>query len=280
MAANTKSLECPQCGAPTVVRETRSVERGVVRRRRSCSNGHDSLSWEFAEARLVRKRDGRLVVFDADKLRQAVFKAIRGLDPVPPIEPIIVAATEAMSTSPERTGDAISTIEIGNIVLEGLRIADSSGVAALRFGSVFLRDRHFPDAHALLEAIENPDVVSLHVLKRRRSSYRQNPDDSRVLIEPFNYRKLRASIAKALRKTDFENKVEEVLTKVVRQAELESEPAWVESRVVRRDIPAARIGQLVLEQLRDMAWVPYARYLSVFDPPQFLRESGKTEVPT
>jgi len=119
----------------TKVIDSRSAEEGAsIRRRRECIYcGHRFTTYERAAYQpMVRKRDGRLEPFAADKVRFGIEHALADR-PVPAgLVEELVLATESLFSPKE---PVVSAAEIGDMVLEGLRAADE--VAYLRFASVY-----------------------------------------------------------------------------------------------------------------------------------------------
>jgi transcriptional repressor NrdR len=129
-------MRCQMCrSVDTKVVDSRSAEEGrAIRRRRECTQcGHRFTTYERATYQpLVRKRDGRLEPFSADKVRSGIEQALADR-PVPAdtVE-ALVTQTEGLF-NPETS--IVSAGEIGDIVLRGLRAIDE--VAYLRFASVY-----------------------------------------------------------------------------------------------------------------------------------------------
>ena len=72
-------MECPRCGQPTRVLESRAADDGAAtRRRRECSQcGRRFTTYERREREpiFIRKRDGQRQRFDRTKLRAALLRA-------------------------------------------------------------------------------------------------------------------------------------------------------------------------------------------------------------
>jgi len=129
-------MRCPMCRSDeTKVIDSRVAEDGMsIRRRRECIEcGHRFTTFERAVyQQMVRKRDGRLETFSADKVRSGIEQALADR-PVPPgLVEALVAGTENLF-SPKNA--IVAAAAIGDMVLEGLRAADE--VAYLRFVSVY-----------------------------------------------------------------------------------------------------------------------------------------------
>ena len=119
----------------TKVIDSRSAEEGKsIRRRRECIEcGHRFTTFERATYQpLVRKRDGGLEPFSADKVRSGIEQALADR-PVPAgtVEALVLDAESLFG--PETS--IVSAAVIGDTVLAGLRAADE--VAYLRFASVY-----------------------------------------------------------------------------------------------------------------------------------------------
>ncbi len=105
-----------------------------IRRRRECIYcGHRFTTFERpAYEQMVRKRDGRLEPFSANKVRIGIEQALAD-SPVPAgLVEALVLETESLF-SPKTP--VVPAADIGDTVLEGLRAADE--VAYLRFASVY-----------------------------------------------------------------------------------------------------------------------------------------------
>ena len=251
--------------------ETRQVEDGAaLRRRRICSQGHRFTSWESAGSQFVRKRQGWLERFDEGKLRRAIEKA--SLEASPPIDadPVVLDVVRAMHRAPLLTGDAISTFEIGRIVLRRLHEQDPTGICALRFGSVFLRHRHFNTQEELIAAIATETQgLMLYVAKSHERERLELAKRGRVL-EAFNHGKLRRAIKRALDKTPYEGLLEQLVDEVAATAHEQAQEVR-DGKHRYRVIDAEAIGRLVLQRLHATDWVAYARFLSVFNRDEFER---------
>lgn len=140
-------MQCPQCGSPSRVLESRPADDGAaVRRRRECSScGVRFTTFErVAVDRLyVRKRDDRRQPFDGEKLRAALVRAAHKRDVSASQIHGIVAAVEGEATA---SGGAIAAKRIGEICLERLRRLDHG--AYLQFAGTL------PGANADFAAVE------------------------------------------------------------------------------------------------------------------------------
>jgi transcriptional regulator NrdR family protein len=262
------AIHCPVCQSPSRVLETRALEADkVVRRRRICDNGHRYTTWEFVTADFVRKREGSLEPFDEDKLRRSIAKATADDAGVNP-DVLLGDIYAAMRSAPARNGDAITTVEVGTMVLRALHEQDPTGISALRYGSVFFRDRHFDSRDELLEAIDEIRDPMLFVAKRMDQGL-QDRVEGTGSVEPFNYRKLRRSLKRALEKTPTADNVERILELVASDAREAARTVEDASGVERREVDAHAIGEFVLRRLRQVDFAAYLRFLSAFNRPRF-----------
>jgi transcriptional repressor NrdR len=114
-------MQCPRCGSPSSVLETRAADSGAaVRRRRRCSKcGERFTTFErIAVDRLyVHKRDDRRQPFDPEKLRGALARAAHKRDVSTAEIQGIVAAVEGEATA---SGGVIDAARIGEICLDRL----------------------------------------------------------------------------------------------------------------------------------------------------------------
>ncbi len=128
-------MRCPYCGGDeTRVVDSRPADNGAaVRRRRSCTScDHRFTTYERISAVMVVKRDGRREMFDPDKVRIGVERALADR-PVPrgSVEDLIARVHSFVQAA----GVEVSSDQIGREVLDGLRDLDE--VAYLRFASVY-----------------------------------------------------------------------------------------------------------------------------------------------
>ncbi len=127
-------MRCPFCPASdTRVVDSRAADGGSsVRRRRLCTACERRFTtYERASiVPLVRKRDGRLEPFDAEKLRRGVARALADR-PIP--AKAVTRLVEDIEQNMAR--DVVSADEIGHAVLARLRELDE--VAYLRYASVY-----------------------------------------------------------------------------------------------------------------------------------------------
>ena len=137
-------MRCPYCNfSDTQVKDSRPTEdNAVIRRRRSCPQcGARFTTFERVQLRdlMVKKRDGKKVEFDRDKLARSIIIAFRKR-PVDSerIEKMITGIVRRLESS----GDSeILSSDIGEMVMDTLSEIDQ--VAYVRFASVY---RNFREA--------------------------------------------------------------------------------------------------------------------------------------
>ncbi|OGT33080.1 MAG: transcriptional regulator NrdR [Gammaproteobacteria bacterium RIFCSPHIGHO2_02_FULL_39_13] len=145
-------MHCPFCGKEdTKVIDSRLVDEGAqVRRRRECVSCEERITtFESAELSLPRvvKRDGERCVFDADKLRRGMLRALEKR-PVKTAQ-IDSAMNRILKNVRARGEREISSQLLGEWVMAELRAMDQ--VAYVRFASVY---RSFQDIQAFHEEIQ------------------------------------------------------------------------------------------------------------------------------
>lgn len=142
-------MRCPECGhADSRVLDSRPVEHGAaIRRRRVCEHceGRFTTYERAVGQRGVRKRNGRIEAFDAEKLRRGVEAAVANRPVAPRAVDVLLEEVEAEI---QGAVGPVPSAEIGRLVLERLRILDE--VAYLRFASVY---REFRDASDFSQAV-------------------------------------------------------------------------------------------------------------------------------
>ena len=145
-------MRCPFCGADdTKVIDSRLANEGAeVRRRRQCLTCDERFtSYESAELAMPRliKRDGSRVVFDEDKLRAGMMRA---LEKRPVSSERIEAAIRRIKQRLRAGGEReVGSRTLGEWVMEALRELDH--VAYVRFASVY---HSFQDVDAFRDEIE------------------------------------------------------------------------------------------------------------------------------
>jgi transcriptional repressor NrdR len=158
-------MRCPFCGADDskVVDSRLSTEGDALRRRRSCVECNERFTtYETAELALPRliKRDQSRSLFDEDKLRSGLLKALEkrpvSIDSVDSAVKVIIRRLIA-------TGDReVESRLVGDWVMDALRELDE--VAYVRFASVY---RSFQDVNAFREEIERMESLSNPLVKKK-----------------------------------------------------------------------------------------------------------------
>lgn len=130
-------MKCIYCKADdTNVVDSRHVGNNTIKRRRECKNCQRRFNtYEIAEEKnmLVVKKDGSIVNFDKQKLKNGVFRALEkrnyNYDEIMRVvEAVEVEIYDSYS-------DKISTGDIGDIILKHLLKFDE--VAYIRFAAVY-----------------------------------------------------------------------------------------------------------------------------------------------
>lgn len=146
-------MRCPVCNyAESKVIDSRAAEdASTIRRRRECHQcGTRFTTFEMIEKvpLMVRKKDGRRVVFERDKILNGLMKACEK-------RPVAVERMEQIASDIERELRAnqqreVSSQEIGECIMRHLLSVDQ--VAYVRFASVY---RQFADIESFKEALES-----------------------------------------------------------------------------------------------------------------------------
>src|SRR6056300_600486 len=137
-------MRCPYCNElDTQVKDSRPTEdNAVIRRRRSCPQcAARFTTFERVQLRdlMVKKRDGKRVEFDRDKLARSIMIAFRKrLVESERIEKMITGIVRRLESSGE---SEILSSDIGEMVMDTLSEIDQ--VAYVRFASVY---RNFREA--------------------------------------------------------------------------------------------------------------------------------------
>ena len=137
-------MRCPYCNySDTQVKDSRPTEdNAVIRRRRSCPQcGARFTTFERVQLRdlMVKKRDGKKVEFDRDKLARSIIIAFRKRPvDLERIEKMITGIVRRLESSGE---SEILSSDIGEMVMDTLSAIDQ--VAYVRFASVY---RNFREA--------------------------------------------------------------------------------------------------------------------------------------
>ncbi len=146
-------MKCPFCSfEDTKVIDSRPADNKKRRRRECISCGKRFTTYEIVEKPLlmVQKKDGSFEQFDKNKLITGIFNAIKK-------RPISIEDVSAIVDSIENyyaneMKNQVSSSEIGDMVLEKLRVADP--VSYIRFASVY---KDFSDVDSFIKAISELD---------------------------------------------------------------------------------------------------------------------------
>lgn len=144
-------MKCPFCGKlKTQVLESRVLDEGEeIRRRRQCEICHKRFTtYEKLKGSVlfVVKKDGKREMFDKDKLKRGILKAIeKRPTPLKKVD-LIVEGIERKLLS--KMKEEIHSTEIGKEVLKVLKKTDT--VAWLRFASVYLEFENLEDFEKLI----------------------------------------------------------------------------------------------------------------------------------
>ena len=148
-------MNCPFCSSnQSSVLDKRAVKgTGEIRRRREClkckrrfTTYERVLNIEF----LVLKKDGRREIFDSNKLKKGIEKA---LEKRPAKEQLELLVNKIEGKIRSKDLKEIDSRLIGQIVLMELKKVD--GVAYLRFASVY---RHFSEASDFTKELKHLKV--------------------------------------------------------------------------------------------------------------------------
>lgn len=150
-------MRCPFCGfEDTKVIDSRTIDLkdsrpsdSKKRRRRECTNCQKRFTtYESVERPLVivRKKDGSFEPFSRNKLITGIYNAIKKR-PVS-TEDVSKIADEIENSFANELKNEITSTEIGDIVLEKLRLVDD--IAYIRFASVY---KDFTDLESFIAII-------------------------------------------------------------------------------------------------------------------------------
>lgn len=144
-------MKCPFCGTiETSVLESRSLEDGSIRRRRECGKcGKRFTTIEQVKRSFlwVIKKDGRREVFDKEKVKRGILRAI---EKRPVSLELVDDITDQVEMEMLRSDkQEITTKTVGSAVLKKLKKVDK--VAWLRFASVYLEFEDLSDFEKLIE---------------------------------------------------------------------------------------------------------------------------------
>jgi len=146
-------MRCPFCAhEDSQVKDSRSSEDGAaIRRRRQCEGcGARFTTFERVQLRdlTVLKKDGKREPFDRAKLERAIGHACRKRD----IDSgRISQLVSGIQRQLETRGDEVSTDDIGQAVMDGLKALDP--VAYIRFASVYKDFSEAGDFADIAEAV-------------------------------------------------------------------------------------------------------------------------------
>ena len=130
-------MRCPFCAhEDSQVKDSRPSEDGAsIRRRRQCEAcGARFTTFERVQLRdlTVVKKNGERKAFDRAKLERSIATACRKRDVSPDrIERLVTSIQRQLETR----GDEVTTTQIGEAVMDGLKALDH--VAYIRFASVY-----------------------------------------------------------------------------------------------------------------------------------------------
>ncbi len=148
-------MRCPFCShEDSQVKDSRPSEDGAaIRRRRQCEGcGARFTTFERIQLRdlTVIKKNGRREAFDRSKLARAIGFACRKRDIAPErIERLVSGIQRQLETR----GDEVTTTEIGEAVMAGLKTLDH--IAYIRFASIY---KDFSEASDFAEIAEEVGV--------------------------------------------------------------------------------------------------------------------------
>jgi transcriptional repressor NrdR len=132
-----EKMKCPYCGSEdSKTLETRDSPENTTRRRRECVNcGKRFTTYEYVETveLMVRKKDGKLERFDANKI-------IRGLQKACEKRPVTMDQINELAGLVRQDvmlkgKEEITSQEIGDLVMKYLKSLDR--IAYIRFASVY-----------------------------------------------------------------------------------------------------------------------------------------------
>lgn len=145
-------MKCPYCYVPeSKVIDSRPADNGMsIKRRREClSCGRKFNTYEKVEDIPLRviKKDGSRQTFDKSKILNGVTRACEK-------RPVTSEQIEKLVNTIEtqvynKSNKEITTLEIGEMVMEGLKQLDD--VAYVRFASVY---RQFKDVNTFIDELQ------------------------------------------------------------------------------------------------------------------------------
>jgi len=147
-------MKCQFCNkSESQVLESRVVEDGkAIRRRRECLKCHRRFTTleRIRESHLwVVKKDGKRELFDREKIKRGVLRAI---EKRPVSLDLVEEITESVEGEILKKGtEEVPTKLVGNLILKKLKAVDK--VAWLRFASVYLEFEDISDFERAIEKI-------------------------------------------------------------------------------------------------------------------------------
>jgi len=150
-------MNCPKCREKdSRVIDSRIARDGLsIRRRRECQKcGHRFTTVEeiVREDLSVRKRDGRLEVFDRRKVTAGLRRACEKR-PVPP-EQIEMIVNEIVIELESSYDQEVPSKKIGEMVMDRLKGIDQ--IAYVRFASVYRDFRDIADMENMIRDLKKP----------------------------------------------------------------------------------------------------------------------------
>jgi transcriptional repressor NrdR len=144
-------MKCPYCGsAEYKTLETRDSPENTTRRRKECINcGKRFTTYEYVETveLMVRKKDGKLERFDANKIIRGLQKACEKrpvtMDQINELAGLVRQAVMAKGK------EEVTSEEIGDLVMKYLK--DLDRIAYIRFASVYKKFEEPEDFKRFLE---------------------------------------------------------------------------------------------------------------------------------
>jgi len=144
-------MKCPNCGFPeSKVIDSRPTENSSIRRRRECLSCKKRFTtYEIIDAVpvFVIKKDGSHEIFDRNKIMAGLIKSCYKRPVTHDQLNALVAEIESELMNSLKT--EVTTVEIGNMVMEKLRRLDE--VSYVRFASVY---REFKDVETFMRELQ------------------------------------------------------------------------------------------------------------------------------
>ena len=145
-------MKCPYCGCDTskVIDSRPTEDNEKIRRRRECVACKNRFTtYEEVETLpvIVIKKDKSRQAFDRNKVIRSMIKACEKR--AVPLETIDAAATEIETTLANSLDREVSSVRIGELVMEKLKQIDQ--VAYVRFASVY---RQFSDIQSFMDELK------------------------------------------------------------------------------------------------------------------------------